>query len=219
MDGVNAERASRDYICLHVIDIDRTARIDRKALDQQLEVEGNGIDEPDFTRDQNAVKPAPKFEPLEGRRIGFGREIGQAVEGRAPIAQLGQELDRTGNRAGHHLVETAEIRIDQLGLFRMLGFQQPGALGKTAAGILAAVPFMRADIREEMLARGLVAREQLAIEMPGIPSDQSAPQVEHDGIASRFYHSPVQSLSLFEYDRQPRLAAAMQQTADLQRRT
>src|SRR5437868_12697435 len=103
MDGVNAERASRDYICLHVIDIDGTARIDRKALDQQFEDTGIGLDEPDFTRDQNAVKPAQKFEPLESRRIGFGREIGQAVEGRAPIAKLGQDLDRT--RSEEHTSE------------------------------------------------------------------------------------------------------------------
>ena len=81
----------------------------------------------------------------------------------------------------------------------MLGFQQPGAFGKTAAGILTAVPFMRADIREEMLHRRLVAREQLAIEMAGIPGDQNAAEVEHDGIASRFCHSPVQPLLLFGY--------------------
>ena len=82
----------------------------------------------------------------------------------------------------------------------MLGFQQPGALGKIAAGILAAVPFMRADSREEMLHRRLVAREQLAIEMTGIPGDQNAAEVEHDGIAGRFSHSPVQPLLLFGYD-------------------
>ena len=43
MEGVNAKRASRDYICLHVIDIDGTARIDRKALDQQFEDAGIGL--------------------------------------------------------------------------------------------------------------------------------------------------------------------------------
>src|SRR5256885_13780259 len=106
MDAVNAERASRDYICLHVIDIDGTARIDRKTLDQQFEDAGVGLDEPDFTRDQNAVKPAQKIEPLEGRRVRFGRENGKGVEGGAPLPKLGQDLDRTGKRAKPHLAET-----------------------------------------------------------------------------------------------------------------
>ena len=121
MDRVNPERACRDDIRLHVIDIDGAARIDCKAPDQQFEDARIGLDQPDLARDQNAAKPAQKFKALEGRGISFGREIGKAIKGRAPIAKLGQDLHRAGDRAGHHFIETGEIGIDQLGLLRMLG--------------------------------------------------------------------------------------------------
>ena len=56
----------------------------------------------------------------------------------------------------------------------MLGLQQAAAFGKGPAGVLATVPFVRADGGKEMLHRRLVAGEQLAVEVTGIPIDQNA---------------------------------------------
>ena len=76
MDRVNAERAGGVHIRGDVVDIDGAFRIDREALEQQFENAGVGLDDPDLTRNQNAAKPAQKFEALESRRVGLGREIG-----------------------------------------------------------------------------------------------------------------------------------------------
>ena len=107
-----------------------------------------------------------------------------------PLVILSNAADfhRAGDRAGHHLVEARAIGIDQLSLVGMLGLQQAGAFGKGPAGILAAVPFVRADGGEEMLHRRLVAGEQLAVEVAGIPVDQNAAEIEHDSIAGCLRH-------------------------------
>ena len=70
----------------------------------------------------------------------------------------------------------------------MLGFQQAGAFGKRPAGVLATVPFVRADGGEKMLHRCLVAGEQLAVEVTGIPVDQDAAEIEHNDITGRLRH-------------------------------
>ena len=70
----------------------------------------------------------------------------------------------------------------------MLGLQQAGAFGKGPAGVLASVPFVRADGGEELLHCRLVAGEQLAVEVTGIPVDKNATEIEHDGIAGTHRH-------------------------------
>ena len=70
----------------------------------------------------------------------------------------------------------------------MLGLQQAGAFGKGPAGVLATVPFVRADGSEEMLHRHLIAGEQLAVEVTGIPVDQNAAEIEYDDFAGRLRH-------------------------------
>ena len=81
MNRVNAERASSIHIRGDIVDIDGALRIDRKALEQQFEDAGVGLDDPDLARNHNAAKPAQKLEALESRRVGLGREVGQAIEG------------------------------------------------------------------------------------------------------------------------------------------
>ena len=88
-----------------------------------------------------------KFEPLPRRRKSLGRKIAETVQGCAALAQLGKDLDRAGNGSWHHFVKAGGVGVDQLGLVGMLELEQPGAFGKAAPGILAAVPFMGADIR------------------------------------------------------------------------
>jgi hypothetical protein len=60
-----------------------------------------------------------------------------------------------------------------------------GQLGARSLGGLAAVvslvPLERADLREELLHRGLVVK-QLSIEVSGVPVEQHTADVEHNGI-------------------------------------
>ena len=83
MDRVNAERAGSLHIRGDVVDKDSAFRIDRKALEQQFEDAGIRLDDPRLARDQNAAEPAQKLEALKSRRVGLGREIGQALKTRA----------------------------------------------------------------------------------------------------------------------------------------
>src|SRR6266446_10499632 len=73
----------------------------------------------------------------------------------------------------------------------MLSFEQAGAFGEAAAGVLSSVPFIGADRREKMLHRCLVIPEELAVEMPRIPIDQYAAEVEHHDISDRLCHRPA----------------------------
>ena len=61
--------------------------------------------------------------------------------------------------------------------------QFPRRLGEAAPGVLALVPFRRADRSEEVLHRRLVAVEQLAIEVSRVPVDQDAAEIEDDDAA------------------------------------
>jgi len=62
MDRVNPKRTRSVRIRGDVVDIDSAFRIDCKALEQQFENAGVGLDDPDLTRNQNAAKPAEKLE-------------------------------------------------------------------------------------------------------------------------------------------------------------
>src|SRR5689334_10896160 len=72
----------------------------------------------------------------------------------------------------------------------MLGLEKPGTFGKAAPGVLATVPFMGADVRQEILHRGDIADEQLAVEMSGVPFDQYPAQIEYDDAPARPRHLP-----------------------------
>jgi hypothetical protein len=92
---------------------------------------------------------------------------------------------------GDHLVLPAAVSVNQLGFVVMLGLEQPRAFSKAAARVVMTVPFMRADSRQEMLHRRLVAGEELAVEMPRILVDQNTAEVEHDDAAARLCHRPL----------------------------
>src|SRR5271155_2697521 len=189
MDRMDAEGTRGGGVRLDIVDIDGALRLDRKPLDQQREDARVRLDHLDVARDQNSPEPAEKRKALQRRRIGFGRPVGEPVERDAAIAELGQDLDRAGDRASDHLVEAVAIGVDQLGLVGMLGLQQSGAFGKAAAGVLAAVPFMCAHRRKKMLHPRLVAGKQLAVEVPRVPVDQNPAEVEYHDAAPRPCHS------------------------------
>jgi hypothetical protein len=113
--------------------------------------------------------------------------------------QIPQNRNRTIDRASDHLVLSGAERVDQLHLVGVLGREQPGALGKAAAGIVVAVPFVGAHGGKKMLHPRFVAGEQLAVEMPRVPVDQHAAEVEHDDIAPRLRHPAYPVLVLLQY--------------------
>ena len=149
------------------------------------------FDRPDFARHDNSAEPTEEFKALERQGIGFGRPVREAIEGCAAVAQLGEDLDRTGDRSGDHLIKAGTIGVDQFGLVGMLSFEQAGAFHEATAGVLSSVPLIGADRREKMLHRCLVIPEELPIEMPRIPIDQHAAEVEHRDVSDRFSHRPT----------------------------
>ena len=92
--------------------------------------------------------------------------------------QIGQNIHRPADRPGHHLVEPAIEGVDQLGVVRVLLFQQPSRVRDEAAGILATVPFLGADGSQKMLHGGFVTVKQLAVEVARIPIDQHPAEVK-----------------------------------------
>ena len=68
-------------------------------------------------------------------------------------------------------------------LVGMRGKKLGRRVGERAARVLPLVPFLGADVAEEMLHRCVVAGEELAIEMPRIPLQQDATNIEHDDAA------------------------------------
>jgi len=134
------------------------------------------------------MEPAEEIEALERRREGLGRKIAEQVERRAARSELGQNLDRAGDRAGHHFVKAGTIGIDQLGFVGMLGLQEARSLGEATSRILAAVPFMGTYRCQKLFHRRLVAGEELAVEVPRVPVNQHAAQVEHHDAAAGLCH-------------------------------
>src|SRR6516164_1998377 len=191
MDAVNAEWPGGLRIGRHVVDINRAVRIDRKARQQDLEDARVGLDDADLTGNHHAAEPAQEIEPLERRRKGLGRKIAEQVERRTALAQLSEDVDRAGDRPRHHLVEAGAVGVDQLGLVGMLELEQAGAFSKAAPGVLASVPFMGADIRQKMLHRRLVSGKQLAVEVPRVPIDQHAADIEDHDVSYRLRHLPA----------------------------
>src|SRR6516165_6085087 len=162
MNAVDTERPRGLGIGRDVVDINRAVRIDCKACKHDLEDARIRLDDPDLARNNLAPEPAQEIEPLERRWKGLGRKIAEYVERRIAVAQLGEDLDRTGDRPGHHFVKASAVGVDQLGLVWMLELKQARAFGKAAPGVLAAVPFVGADIRQKMFHRRLIAQKQLA---------------------------------------------------------
>src|SRR6516165_793892 len=181
MNAVDAEWPGGLGIGRDVVDIDRAVRVDCKARQYDLVYARVGFDDPDLAGNHHAAEPAKKIEPCKRRRKGLSRKIAEGIEWCAAFVQLGEDLDRAGDRPWHHLVEAGSIGVDQFGLVGVLELEQTGAFGKTAPGVLAAVPIMGADIRQKMLHRRLVPGKELAVKMSRVPVDQHAADIEdHD---------------------------------------
>ena len=97
--------------------------------------------------------------------------------------QLGENVHRPVDWPGHHFIEPSIEGVNQLGFVRVLLLQQPSGVGDEATRILAAVPFLRADGRQEMLHRRFVTIEQLAVEIAGIPIDEDPAEVKDHYVA------------------------------------
>src|SRR5271169_6238954 len=83
--------------------------------------------------------------------------------------------------------------------------EQTGTLGEAAPRVLAAVPFMGADIRQKMLHRRLVAQKKLAVEMPRVPIDQHAAEIEDHDASPRLRHLPALDIPTHRHDNRSRV--------------
>ena len=73
----------------------------------------------------------------------------------------------------------------------MAGGQLGTGLRDAAAEIMRGVPLRRAHFGQELLHRGLVAVEQLAVEMTGIPVQQHPAEIEHHGADTAHVRRPA----------------------------
>src|ERR1700730_2227353 len=155
MNAVDAEPPGGFGICRVVLDVDRAQRIDSEAGEHKRVNPRVRFNCADFARHENSAEPTEEFKTLEREGIGFGRPVRQAIEGCAAVMQLGEDLDRAGNWSGDHLIKAGTIGVDQFGLVGMLPFEQAGAFGEAATGVLISVPLISADGRKKMLNRWL----------------------------------------------------------------
>src|SRR6266478_8751721 len=191
MNAVDAEPPGGLGVRRVVIDIDGVLWIDGETRKHQSINARVRFDRPDFARHENPAKPTKEFKTLERQGIGFGRPVRETIEGCAAVAQLGEDLDRAGDRSRYHLVKAGMIGVDQFGLVGMLSFEQASTFSEAAAGVLSSVPLIGADIREKMLHRCLVIAEELEVEMSRIPIDQHTAEIEHHDVSDRLCHRPA----------------------------
>src|SRR6266478_1162791 len=102
MDRVNAEAARGRYVGLAIVDKDCARRVDREALEQNLVNARLRLDRADLAREHDAAEPAEEIKTLARQGEALGRPVAERVKRRATIAQLLQDLDRAGDRPGHH---------------------------------------------------------------------------------------------------------------------
>jgi hypothetical protein len=185
MDAVHAELGRRARIGRIVVDEHGVPRLDRVAREQDLVDAAVGLHHPLRARDDDAIEPREEREAaaLAGERL--GRPIGERVERHPAATQFLRDRQRVVERAGNHLVEAVTPRLDQVPLVRMTRHQRGDRLVEGTAGVLPRIPFAGAHLGQEALHRGLVAGKQLAVEVPRIPVEQDAAQVEHHDAGRR----------------------------------
>ena len=93
--------------------------------------------------------------------------------------------------AAQHLHPALPEGRDQRARLRVLLAQCLDRLRPRPAGIELGVPLLAADLGEEALHRGVVAGEQLAVEVARIPVDADAAEVEDDGLDRRGGACPI----------------------------
>ena len=105
LNAVNAERGRGVGVGRHVVDEDSAMRLDRVGIEQRVKIRGSGLvalTSPDTTTPRSHRRNSKR---AKAGGHGLDREIGQPVEGRAALAQLGEDRHRAGDRARHHFVE------------------------------------------------------------------------------------------------------------------
>ncbi len=107
------------------------------------------------------------------------RPVGQGVQFDASRIQLFEQGDRLLEGAAEHLLPANVVGLDQGGMIGVGGDEQVDRLAPRSPGVLAQVPFGRADLGQETLHRGRI-RDQAPVEMPRVPVDEHAAQVEDD---------------------------------------
>ena len=183
MDAVHPERGCGGGIRRVVIDEHRVRRRDRVAFEQDAKDPWIRLDYALLARHDDAIERRQEEKPLALRRKRLGRKIRKRVNGDAGARKLEQYFDGAVDCGGNHLVEPRPKRLDQMRLVGMRRDEFADGFGELSAPILPLVPFLRANGREEIFHRLLVAGKQLAVEEARIPLQQHAAQVEYDDAA------------------------------------
>src|ERR1700730_3846903 len=122
MNAVDAEPPGGFGICRVVIDVDRALRIDSEAGEHKRVNPRVRLNCADFARHENSAEPTEEFKTLEREGIRFRRPVREAIEGCTAVSQLGEDLDRSGDRSRYHLIKAGTISVDQLSLVGVLSF-------------------------------------------------------------------------------------------------
>ncbi len=134
-----------------------------------------------MARDHVVAETAEEGMPIACRSAQPGVEkagrVGEQVERRSRPVQTLDQIRHLRERVVEHLVEPAVEGFDQGLLARMVRRQAAGRFGWVAAPVLQAMPLRRGHRGEETL-HFLRIRDQLAVEMAGVPVEQDAAHVE-----------------------------------------
>lgn len=119
------------------------------------------------------------------------------MQGHRLPAQFLQDGDRSLYGAAQHLGPARVKGRDQFAVMGKFRRKLGHPFGERLAGVELAVPGGRADLGEEAAGAFLV-RQELAIEIKGIPVDQHATEIEYhrlDRVCHRHLHPPACALS------------------------
>ena len=175
---------------MHVSEAERKS-LQLEAFKQVPEDARVRLDRADLAGDHGAAEQLQELEPALRQRKSLAGKVAEHEQRHTPPVQRLEDGHAALDRALHHLVEAGAEGVDERPMLGIFPLEQRRRLGEPAAGVLALVPILGADGRQERLHRRLVAGEELPVEMPRIPIDQHA-EIEHDDGAGRGQMSGLQ---------------------------
>ncbi len=178
-DRLDSQVAGRVDVVAVVVNQQCCRRRQFEAVEQQSEDGRIWFRHAFLTGDDGAIEPTEKRKTGESEWIGLRLHVGEGIARQPGRFHGSEDVERSFVDASHHLLAALRPGPDQLGQFGMLSDQfGTRRLGRYAP-IVGVVPGGRADLGEEPLHLRLVV-EQAAVEVPGVPVQQDAAQVEHD---------------------------------------
>src|SRR5664280_1871274 len=188
-EGLDPQYGGRVEVLLHVVDHQRRPGGQTEAVEQSHEDGRLRLRHTFATGDDGAVEAAEERETLEAERIGLRLHVGHGVTGHPGLSDRPQHLHGSGKDTTDHLLAAARPCLDLLGELWISGGQLGTRRRGGDASVVRCVPCRRTHLAEEALHLRLV-REQPAIEVPGVPIEQDATDVEDHGLdrSAPIYH-------------------------------